>query len=102
MDFSSRHLSTNDVTGLISYLGILENLNASDLDINDFIENPFAKKELTTSIEKWGGSGHHVRRSYYEASPYGYASEEIDLSPKADTKAINISQTWIRVLTNFV
>ena len=47
MDFSSHViLSTNDVTGLISYLGILENLNASDLDINDFIENPFAKRNL--------------------------------------------------------
>ena len=39
-------LSTTDTAGVISYLGILENLNASDLDINDFIENPLQKKNL--------------------------------------------------------
>ena len=74
MDFSSHViLSATDTSGVISYLGVLENLNASDLDINDFIENPFAKKELTTSIEKWVKWVIMARRSCYEASPYGYS-----------------------------
>ena len=47
-------LSTTGQSG-ISYLGVLKNIDASNIDVNDFIQDPFSKKDFTTSIEKWGG-----------------------------------------------
>jgi uncharacterized protein (DUF2141 family) len=50
-------LSTTDEMGTTSYLGVLENIDASSISTNDFIEDPFAKKTFTASIDKWGGDG---------------------------------------------
>jgi len=50
-------LSAVDLSGTVSYLGILENIAASTISTNDFIEDPFAKKTFTASIDKWGGGG---------------------------------------------
>ena len=70
---------------MISYLGILENLNASDLDINDFIENPFAKKNYNLYRKMGWKWVIMARRSVMKLHRMDIASDEIDLSPIADT-----------------
>ena len=52
-DVSHTILSTTDASGSISYLSVLENIDATTIDASDFIENPYATKTLTASIDKW-------------------------------------------------
>ena len=50
-------LSTEDISGDVSYLGVLENVTASTIAADDFIDNPYAQKTFTASMDKWQSDG---------------------------------------------